>query len=31
MRYRGWMGAEENNIEERISMTRIEYFFRGWI
>ena len=26
-RYRVWMGAEELDIEKRISMTMIEYFF----
>jgi hypothetical protein len=25
--YRGWMGAGKSGIEERISMTRTEYFF----
>jgi hypothetical protein len=27
MRYRGWMSAEESDIEERILMTRIKYIF----
>jgi hypothetical protein len=26
-RYRGWMSAGEIGIEERISLTRREYFF----
>jgi len=27
-RYRGWMGAEKLSIMERISMTRLEIFFK---
>jgi hypothetical protein len=30
-RFRGWMGAEKLDIEERISMTRTNIPFRGWI